>query len=185
MLHSTLIGRAAVRDDIAAIRRMQERSIRVLGADCYRPKDLNAFLDAFSTMDDAVVDEGHYFVLVTPGGRIVASAGWSQRPPGYSRGAEQFDPTTATIRSVFVDPDLPRQGLGTRIMRIAEADALAAGVLRLKVSSTLSGLHLYRSLGYRELEHATIPIGEASFALVRMEKLLDATAAHAKQTARG
>lgn len=174
MLHS-MIGRRAERREIPAIREMQERSIRVLGADYYRPDDLNAFLEAFSTMDDAVVDEGHYFVLVTPGRRILASAGWSQQAPGYSRGAEAFDATTATIRSVFVDPDVPRRGLGRMVMQLVEADALAAGITRLEVSSTLSGLHLYRALGYRDTEHKTIAIGDFNFALVRMEKQLGTT----------
>lgn len=176
MLHSMLTGRRAVRDDIPAIREMQERSIRVLGAEYYRPGDLNAFLDAFSTMDDGVVDEGHYFVLTTPGDRVVASAGWSQRAPGYARNAAPLDPSTATIRSVFVDPDMPRQGLGRRVMRMVEADAIAAGIVWLKVGATLSGVHFYRALGYRAIEHAAIPLGEHKFELVRMEKKLPAAA---------
>jgi ribosomal protein S18 acetylase RimI-like enzyme len=179
MHHATLIGRRAEEKDIPAIRAMQERSIRVLGADFYVRADLEAFLAAFSTMDDAVVTEGHYFVLVTPGGRIVASAGWSQARPSYARGGETFDARTATIRSVFVDPEMPRQGYGREVMRITEADAFAAGIRRLVVSATLSGLSFYRAIGYRDLEHRSISLGDNVFDLVRMEKPLTRAAIRA------
>ena len=172
MIHNSLIGRRAQPGDIPSIRRMQERSIRELGTDHYSIEEIDAFLGLFSTMDDKVVDEGHYFVLLTPEQRIVASAGWSQLPPGYSRGTESYDAQAATIRSVFVDGDYSRRGLGRRIMEMVESDAAAAGIAHLKVSSTLSGVALYKALGYAEVERKVLEIGAFGFELVRMEKPL-------------
>jgi N-acetylglutamate synthase-like GNAT family acetyltransferase len=79
---------------------------------------------------------------------------------------------SATIRSVFVDPDMGRMGLGTWIMRVTEADAHSAGIRRLKVCATLPGVPLYAAMGYREIEAIGMDFGDVSFALVRMEKSL-------------
>ena len=56
--------RRASRNEIPAIRDMQERSLTLLGADYYTAEEIAAFIAHVGTMDDAVVDEGHYFVAV-------------------------------------------------------------------------------------------------------------------------
>jgi GNAT superfamily N-acetyltransferase len=171
MLHAAVTSRRAEPVDIAAIRVMQERSLRELGAACYTPQEISMFLKAFSTMDDAVVHEGHYFITVMPPGKVVASGGWSQLKPGYSRGhVEDADPQTATIRSVFVDPDLSRNGLGSSIMRGVEGDARAHGVSRLTLAATLQSIPFYLSLGYRQMHAILVELGDVSFTLMRMEK---------------
>ena len=170
--NDSIFCRRARRDDIPALRRMQERSIRVLGAGYYDVDDLDAFLRTYSTMNDAVVDEGHYFVLETPDRRIVASAGWSQQPAGFSHGGDVGGSFAATVRSVFVDADFGRLGLGRRVMETTERDAAAAGIVHLSVPATLSGVPFYTALGYREVVRRTIEMGSNAFELVLMDKPL-------------
>ena len=64
--------RAARAADIPAIRAMQARAMRALGAGFYRPAVIAAFLERIGTMDDAVVHEGH-FLVADAGGAIVGS----------------------------------------------------------------------------------------------------------------
>jgi N-acetylglutamate synthase-like GNAT family acetyltransferase len=175
MLHANVTSRKAKPADIAQIRVMQERSLRELGASAYSVEEIEAFLDVFSTMDDAVVHEGHYFITLSPDGRVIASAGWSQQKPRYAQGRQEpVDNGTATIRSVFVDPDLSRYGLGSSIMRQVEGDAAAHGIATLTLAATLSSIPFYLSLGYREVRRTLVELGEVGFALMRMEKGLAA-----------
>jgi GNAT superfamily N-acetyltransferase len=172
MLHA-VITRRAESADIPAIREMQERSMRELGSPFYGPEQLQAFLEIISTMDDTVVAEGHYFIMLTPRGRVIASGGWLREPPGYAQGETPLvTQGTAIVRSVFVDADLRRHGLGTQMMRLIEDDAAANGVDRLSLTATLSGVPLYVALGYIEMGRRVLGIGEVSFESVLMERRL-------------
>ena len=147
--------------------------MRELGSPFYGPEQLQTFLEVISTMDDSVVEEGHYFVMLTPRGRVIASGGWSLEPPGYSQGsAQRVENGTAIVRSVFVDADLRRHGLGTQMMRLIEDDAFDQGIGRLTLTATLSGVPLYVALGYRETGRRVLDIGGVSFESVLMERRL-------------
>lgn len=174
MFENGIITRLATMEDIGELRAMQERSLRELGAAYYSPQALEGFLGSVSTMDDAVVAEGHYFVTVTGGGRIVASGGWSKLVPTYDAGAGPAagHAAPATVRSVFVDPELPRRGLGSGIMAVVETDAAACGIRELGLTATLSGVPLYVALGYRRLADTHVDLGRVRFACVKMAKRL-------------
>ena len=64
--------RAARSADIPAIRAMQGRSMRALGAGFYPEEVIAAFLERIGTMDDAGVHEGH-FLVADAGSAIVGS----------------------------------------------------------------------------------------------------------------
>jgi GNAT superfamily N-acetyltransferase len=169
--------RRAEMSDIPAIRDMQERSFFTLGAAFYPRVVLEAFQSRASTMDDAVVAEGHTFVTVNVVGAIVGSAAWSRRVPGYDAvggiAVEAGATHRATIRSVFVDPRWARCGIGTALMQHVEDDALQHGVRYLEMKATLSGVDFYRARGYRPGAAGNINLGDGfSFAYVPMEKAI-------------
>jgi GNAT superfamily N-acetyltransferase len=55
---------------------------------------------------------------------------------------------TAVIRAIFVHPRWSRRGLGRRVMQVAELGAASSGCPSAELVATLSGVPLYRALGY-------------------------------------
>lgn len=150
--------------------------MRALGDGHYGPDEIATFIEQFGTMDFSVVREGHFFVATDRRGNLLGSGGWSRLPPGYQRGVASAtaSPEIATVRGVFVDPAAARTGVGTAVMRHAEADAAEHGVTTFRLTATLSGVALYEALGYREQERRAISLrGGLSFGCVDMEKRLD------------
>lgn len=169
--------RRAAMTDVPGMRVMQEKSMRALGGRYYAPETLNVFMRQISTMDDAVVAEGHFFVAVDLTGACVGSGGWSQREPSYAAhdgAAMQAMPTDrAIVRSVFVDPDWSRCGLGSALMRYIENDARRWRIGELALTATLSGVDFYRARGYLALEAGAIDLGDdRPFDYVEMKKAL-------------
>lgn len=167
--------RHASRADIPAIRAMQERSMWVLCGDFYSPAEIANFLTLYGTMDDALVDEGHYFVARDHRGAIVGSGGWSRSRPRYSGAAPASEAVSGkpTVRSVFVDPAAARRGIASMIMSRTERDALEHGVDTLYLTATLAGFALYEAFGYRTEETSELKFPDGSrFACVAMWKTL-------------
>lgn len=162
--------------DIPAIRAMQGRSMWVLCGDFYSTDEIANFLTLYGTMDDAMVEEGHYFVASDHCGAVVGSGGWSRSLPRYA-GATAASETVAvrpTVRSVFVDPAATRRGIGSMIMSRTESDALEHGVDTLYLTATLSGVALYEAFGYRTEETTGLQFPDGSrFACVKMWKALE------------
>jgi len=161
--------------DIPAIREMQARSMWTLGADFYTRAEIANFMEAFGTMDNAIVIEGHFFIAEDPGGAIVASGAWSRVRPGYAAGMSARGPAAdiPTVRSVFVDPAIARRGVGSAIMRCVEDDAALHGVRLLGLTATLSGVPLYERLGYQVQEVTQIKFPDKTrFGCVKMRKPL-------------
>ncbi|GLQ53967.1 GNAT family N-acetyltransferase [Devosia nitrariae] len=162
--------------DITAIRAMQARSMWTLGADFYSEAEIAGFMEAFGTMDDAIVLEGHCFLAEDAYGAILASGAWSRAKPGYAAGlpAKGHAGDMPTVRSVFVDPAVARCGVGTAIMLRVEQDAIAHSVLLLGLTATLSGVPLYQRLGYQVEEVTQILFPDQTrFGCVKMQKVLD------------
>ena len=192
--------RRARRDDIPAIDAMHALSVQSLGAADYGPAEIELFLWHLGTYDPSLIDDGTYFVLEHEG-CVVGSGGWSERlphakgaaasqpeqSPGESPGADgrkgepfSLSPHSAKIRSIFVHPGYARLGLGSRLVRHAEAEAAAAGHRLLELWSSLTGVPLYRKLGYQDLAPMAIPCaGGAGLPAVHMAKLVPAAAATA------
>ncbi len=175
--------RPARRDDIPAIDAMHFLSVQVLAGADYTPAEIEAFFGHLGTYDPSLIDEGTYFVAEHRG-QLVASGGWSRRRPCLPD-AEQdaalqdhvLSANSAKIRSVFVHPKYARLGLGSRIVRRAEAAAQAEGYRLLELWATLTGVPLYRKLGYQVLNRLRIPGGNGTeLAALHMAKLIDLTA---------
>lgn len=181
--NADLILRRATPHDIPAIDAMHFLSVQALGAADYTPAELEAFI-AHGTYDPAMVHAGTYFVIedssVQNGGRIVASGGWAQHLPhsevpgaGMDEQASVLSDTSAKIRSVFVHPNYARRGLGSRLVRYAEDEAVAMGFRLMELWASLTGVPLYRKLGYQEIRRLAVPGGNgASVPAVHMAKIV-------------
>jgi GNAT superfamily N-acetyltransferase len=169
--------RKARRSDILEMRAMQARSMLAIGGRFYSRGEIETFLNLVGTMDDAVVDEGHFFVAVDPFERVIGTGAWSNLVPGYARHTPSARPQpaagTATVRSVFVAPECTRRGIAHSLMHRIETDAMAAGLFALQLSSTLSGEAFYRAMGYlaEPRGHVVLPDG-SKFGCTRMKKPL-------------
>lgn len=115
-------------------------------------------------------------------GRAVGCGGWSKRRTLFGgdrfagRVGEELDPETepAKIRAFFVHPEWARRGIGTRILKRCESDALAQGFRSAELMATLPGEKLYAALGYEVVEQVEYEMDDGVvIALVRMRKELD------------
>ncbi len=172
--------RKAGRADVLEMRAMQERTMMTIGSRFYARGEIETFLNLVGTMDDAVVDEGHFFVAVDPFERVIGTGAWSRLVPGYARvaGGQKAVPAialpaagTVTVRSVFVAPECTRRGIAQAIMHRIEADAAACGMIQLQLTATLSGEAFYRAMGYaaEPRGHVELPDG-TKFGCVKMKK---------------
>lgn len=144
--------RQARPDEAGRIRAMQEFSFHVLGSSSYAPELISAFIHEVGTLDQTLIEEGHYFVIADERDEILATGGWSCQKPVYA-GVLPSNPDAAeaVVRAVYVAPAVARCGLGSALMRHIENDAAAAGIVRLRLAATLSGFPLYARMGYRRL----------------------------------
>jgi len=169
--------RTAERTDIPAMRIMQERSMRILGSRYYMRSELDAFINIVGTMDDAVVDEGRFFIAVALKRAVIGCGALSNLVPGHARVGGRADAAPAhgpaTVRSVFVAPECTRRGIAHAIMQRIESEAAAWGLHQLQLTATLSGEDFYRALGYagEPRSHVLLPDG-TRFGCVKMHKPL-------------
>ena len=174
--------RLATEADIAAIHALIEASVRVLQASDYTPAQMEGALGTVLGVDTQLIADGTYYVaeaLVGNEAKIAGCGGWSKRKTlfgadrGPGREPELLDAATdaAKVRAIFVHPDFARRGLGSLILETVEGAARAAGFSRFEMGSTLTGVPLYRSKGYVEVERITVPLwnGEA-LPVVKMRK---------------
>jgi GNAT superfamily N-acetyltransferase len=179
--------RPATLEDVPALHRLIEASVRGLQAGDYTPAQIEGALGTVLGLDTQLIADGTYVVMEEAGRAaealdrhaLVACGGWSKRKTlfgadrGPGREPELLDPATdaAKIRAIFVHPQYARRGLGSEILAHVEAKAMAAGFRRLEMGSTLTGVPLYRLKGYVEVERIEVPLpnGEA-LPVVKMVK---------------
>ena len=149
----------------------------VLGGSFYSDEEIAGFLTQYGTMDDAIVDEGHFFVAMNQVGRILGSGGWTCRRPDYATGFGENPVAEAlpTVRGVFVDPAAERRGIASSLMAWVEQDAVENGIEAIFLTATLPGAALYERLGYQVLGREPLSLNnDIGFACVRMMKRLKA-----------
>lgn len=172
---SQYIIRHARPADIPVIRAMQERAMWVIGGDFYNSNEIANFLTMCGTMDDTVVEEGHYFVAEDFRSAILGSGGWSRSRPSYANATAVSEAAAGmpTVRSVFVDPAATRRGIASAIMLRTERDALEHDVDTLHLTATLSGFAFYEAFGYQTEEATELRFPDQSrFECVKMWKTL-------------
>lgn len=170
--------RLATLDDIAALEALIARSGIALSKGFYTDEQAQAVTRHVFGVDTQLVRDGTYFVIEREGVPL-ACGGWSKRATLYGAdrakaGADPLlDPATqpGRIRAFFVDPSVPRQGLGTMLIRHCEAEAARAGFRALEMAATMPGVPLYRSAGYETIEEFALDLpGGVKVPLARMRK---------------
>jgi GNAT superfamily N-acetyltransferase len=157
---------------------MQALSFRALGATFYDSEAIEAFLAHVGTMDDVMFDDGTYFVATSlRDGRIVGSGGWSWRAPTYTaRMTDRGNPATAmtaAVRSIYVHPAFARRGIARAMMETIEAEIAVAGYTSASLTTPLSGIPLYRNLGYRSGHAVTLSLpNDLAFVCLGMDKAI-------------
>lgn len=170
--------RRARRDDVGALQRLIEHSVRQLGAAWYSSEQIASALRFMFGVDTQLIDDGTYYV-VQDADRIVAGGGWSGRRTlfggdQWKEGADApLDPATdaARIRAFFVDPASARRGLGRMLFDQCLTDARIAGFQRLELMATLPGEPLYRALGFEAEAQVSLALPDGvEVPLVRMSR---------------
>lgn len=181
---SSFILRKAAMDDVPALHKLIERSVRTLQANDYTPEQMNGALGYTLGLDTQLIKDGTYFVA-TPADdpiTIAGCGGWSFRrttfgsDSGPNRELTTLDPATesAKIRAIFIDPAFARRGLGTLILKHCEEAAKAAGFRSFVMGSTVTGVPLYTLRGYKETSRIEVPLpNDASLPIVYMSKAAD------------
>lgn len=161
--------------DRAALAALHGRALRVLSWGHIRPEAIETVVATLGTLDDHLLRDGTYFVA-TVGDRIVASGGWSLAAPSYARvigGVEVGGELVPTVRAMYVDPALARQGLGRAMLAYVEAAIIDAGWRRAVLMASPMGLPFYLRCGWRPL--ATVGLALAGGHKIpshEMDKLL-------------
>ncbi len=172
--------RLACQADIPALTELIERSVRALQVDDYTREQIEGALGTVYGIDPQLVEDGTFFVVETGEPPFpVACGGWSKRRTAFGSGNSPVkddslvDPAVdpARIRGFFVDPAFARKGLGTTILCACESAAREAGFLRFELTSTLTGIALYRKHGYEAVQtlELRLPNG-APYPCVRMAR---------------
>ncbi len=167
--NSTEIGslrrlRFARPQDIPALRRLIDQSVRHLGQPYYDPQQIESSLEYIFGVDSQLIADDTYYVVEIDG-EIVGAGGWSKRKTLY--GGDQtkvdeednlLDPAhdPAKIRAFYVQPNRARQGIGRQMMQACEMAARAAGFKKLELMATLPGKPLYAACGFQVIEHDRI-----------------------------
>ena len=132
-----------------------------------------------------MIADGTYYVREAIEGSgeppLVGGGGWSQRKTLYGsesradRQDELLDPAVdaAKIRAFFVHPQWTRRGIATAILEACEQAGCAAGFRRFEMTATLTGLRMYLTRGYAEVEGTLIPLPNGvPFPVVKLGKTI-------------
>lgn len=126
--------------DADSLYAIHERAVRVLGRRVYNDSQVESWLhgNVPALYIEAMRDEGELFqVAVT-------------RPRGIVGFCAVKD---AELRSLYVDPDWAGLGVGSTLLRRAEAIIAAAGHDRVVIGASLAGLPFYEQHGYSVVKH--------------------------------
>ena len=178
--------RLATPQDIPALNRLIEQSIRGLQQNDYTPAQMEGAIGHALGLDTQLIDDQTYFVAEPEGApnEIAACGGWSNRKTlfgsnhGPDRSTELLDPKidAARIRAIFVHPQYARRGLGSLMLAHCEAAAQAAGFHRFQMGATLTGVPLYTLKGYEANGRVEVPLpnGEV-LPIITMQRELSIT----------
>jgi N-acetylglutamate synthase-like GNAT family acetyltransferase len=179
-----LLIRQAVLADVPALQSLIRASVLSLQTGEYTAQQREQALELVFGVDTQLIEDGTYFVAEAEadGNQVLAGCGgWSKRKTLYGSdhcaGREDAllepDHDAAKIRAFFVHPEWARRGVGSRILEVCEAAAVAAGFRRLEMGATLTGVPLYRARGYIEGEQREVPLRPGvSLPIVHMVKQL-------------
>jgi putative acetyltransferase len=163
--------RRADHSDVDAIAQAHRDSIQSIGPAFYPPSDVQAW-KAGLTGDVYLnaMDSGEVFFIAT--GRVDGS------PQVLGFASDYCIEGTMHGTSVYVRGLAARRGIGTALLRRAEAHAAANGARRIQIEASLAGCEFYRASGYVEFQRGeTRLMSGHPIACVFMHKELGGAAA--------
>ena len=130
-------GRLADADGLYAV---QERAVRVLGRRVYNDSQVESWVhgNCPARFVEAMRGDGETFEVAISRLRGIV---------GFSAVKDK------ELRSLYVDPDWSGLGVGSTLLRRAEATIAAAGHDRVVVGASLAGLPFYEQRGYSVVKH--------------------------------
>jgi GNAT superfamily N-acetyltransferase len=171
--------RLATDDDVPAIERLIQASIRGLFPGAYDDRATAAAARHVGHVDRALIEDGTFFVIVEDGD-LLACGGWSRRQFVGQAGVAAadrvaFDPTVeaAHIRSIFTRPDRVREGLASQILAACEAAVRSSGFRWLTLRASVPGIPLYARHGYLVTDRFVEPLDDGiAIEVATMVKML-------------
>jgi GNAT superfamily N-acetyltransferase len=152
--------RLAQMSDLDNLRDVMRLAIENLQSDFLSPDQVRASHHVMG-LDTQLIKDQTYFIIEA-GATIAGCGGWSWRATLYggdksmiAREPVALDPSKdpARIRAMYTNPNYARRGVGRMIMDLCEAAAANHGFSKVVLMATLSGEPLYRTCGYRPIEH--------------------------------
>lgn len=120
--------------DAEAVSDLIRTTLRISNAPDYPPDVLEPLSEYFSPAKvERLARERAYLVAEEKNGKIVGTAALDG----------------SRLRTFFVHPDRQRKGVGRALLGELERHASAAGLNRLEVESSVTGVPFYEALGYR------------------------------------
>ena len=158
--------RLATLDDIPALRKLIDDSVRGLSATYYSGRQIESALqEIFGVDTQLILDETYYIAEIE--GQIVGAGGWSKRTTLFGGDSAKsgrvetlLDPAKepARIRAFYIHPQWSRRGIGSMILDACEQAARVGGFKTVELASTLPGVAFYLSRGYAKAEAISIPM---------------------------
>lgn len=163
----TLVIQPLSIDDLSAVRYVHQSAFRLLAGASQTEDEVRSFIE-FTSMPayaDSILDNAIDGAWLD--GQLIATAGWI---PSDDSG------DTARIKAVFVNPLFARLGVGTVMVRRAEAIARKAGFREFRLRANLSAVPLFARLGYEVASHGVRPMCNGSAVRVTFMRRCDAAA---------
>ena len=136
--------RRAERTDVDDIAPAHRDSIASIGPSYYPPQVVSAWQDSITgTLYLNAMDGGEVFFIATAsldGRPVVLGFASDYRIEGSTHGT-----------SVYVRGIAARRGLGSRLLHLAEAHAIANGATSIRVEASLPGVEFYKAKGFTEI----------------------------------
>lgn len=165
----TLILRLAMPADLSAVDALLSRSYPRLLAPDYPPSVLVLALPRIVRAQPALLASGTYFLAEDANGRVIGAGGWTRAAPGRLRMERAADQQIGHVRHVATDPDVVRQGVGSRLMARVMQDAREAGVEMMDCASTRTAVPFYAAMGFKVVAEIVVPLAPGiEFPAVRM-----------------
>lgn len=135
--------RQADLSDVDAIAEAHRDSIRSIGPAFYPPADVDAWQHGLTgDVYLKAMKSGEVFFIAT--GKVDGTA----LVLGFASDYRIEDATHGT--SVYVRGMAARRGIGTSLLRRAEADAANSGATSIRIEASLAGVEFYKANGYTE-----------------------------------
>lgn len=172
--------RTATSEDISALERLIEESVRALSVGFYTPQQIESSLQYVFGVDTQLIEDGTYFV-VEADGLLAGCGGWSKRKTLYggdkvkTEEDDLLDPKTqpSRIRAFFVHPNFARRGIGRLLLDACEQAARQAGFSALELAATMPGEPLYAACGFHIIERIEVELPDGVLVpIARMGKAI-------------